>query len=141
MTPDTTPPADPVPLFGPEMLADPHPLYHRLRSVDPVYWSAKFNAWIVTGYDAVAAGLNDLRLSSDRSALFQEMAGSPELEPFFSFLAKRMVLADPPKHTRLRGLVSKAFTPHFVEAMRPHIQQLVDGFLDAVQDTGRMDLV
>jgi cytochrome P450 len=123
------------------MLADPHPFYQQLRTVDPVYWSAKFNAWIVTSFDAVVAGLNDLRLSSDRSALFQEMAGSKELEPFFAFLARRMVLADPPKHTRLRGLASKAFTPHVVEAMRPHIQQLVDGFLDAVQAAGSMDLV
>jgi pimeloyl-[acyl-carrier protein] synthase len=132
---------DPIPLFGPEMLADPYPLYHQLRAVDPVYWSATFNAWIVTSYDDVAAGLNDLRLSSDRSALLQEMAGSQELAPFFSFLARRMVLSDPPKHTRLRGLVSKAFTPHVVEAMRPHIQRLVDGFLDGVQGAGRMDLI
>jgi pimeloyl-[acyl-carrier protein] synthase len=135
------PPADPVPLFGPEMRADPYPLYHQLRAMDPVYWSESFNAWIVTSFDAVVAGLNDLRLSSDRSGLFEEMAGSEELEPFFSFLANRMVLTDPPKHTRLRGLVSKAFTPHVVEAMRPHIQQLVDGFLDAVEGNGGMDLV
>ena len=66
------------------------------------------------------------------------MAGSKELKPFFSFLANRMVLADPPKHTRLRGLVSKAFTPHTIEAMRPHIQQLVDGYLSRCE-FGRMD--
>lgn len=104
MTPIPIPTSDPMPLFGPEMLADPYPLYHQLRAVDPVHWSEKFKAWILTRYDDVAAGLSDLRLSSDRSALFQEMAGSKELEPFFSFLARRMVLADPPKHTRLRGL-------------------------------------
>jgi cytochrome P450 len=134
-------PSDPIPLFGPEMRADPHPLYHQLRSVAPVYWSASADAWIVTGYDAVVAGLNDLRLSSDRAAHFEQLAGSDELKPFFAFLRKRMLLADPPYHTRLRGLVSKAFTPHVVEAMRPHIQQLVDGFLDAVQAAGRMDVV
>jgi cytochrome P450 len=132
---------DPVPLFGPEMLSDPYPLYHKLRAADPVHWSEKFNAWIITSYDDVVAGLEDLRLSSDRSALFQQLAGSDELAPFFSFLSKRMVLADPPKHTRLRGLVTKSFTPHVVDAMGPHIQQLVDGFLDAVQPTGRIDLV
>src|SRR5262245_18941715 len=69
------------------------------------------------------------------------MAGNDELTPFFDFLAKRMILADPPKHTRLRGLVNKAFTPQVFEALRPHIQQLVDGFLDAVQNTGRTDLI
>jgi cytochrome P450 len=128
-------------LFSPGMLADPYPLYHHLRAADPVYWSDRFDAWVVTSFDAVAAGLNDLRLSSDRAALLQQMAGSKELEPFFSFLAQRMVLADPPKHTRLRGLASKAFTAHAVEAMRPHIQQIVDGFLDRVQGACRMDMV
>jgi len=136
-----SPMPDPVPLFGPEMREDPHPLYHRLRAVDPVHWSEKYNAWVVTSYDAVAAGLNDLRLSSDRAALFRQMAGSPELEPLFSFLGRRMVLTDPPTHTRLRALVSKAFTPHAVEAMRLHIQQLVDGFLGAVRPSGRMDVI
>ena len=133
--------ADPVPLFGPEMLADPYPLYDRLRATDPVYWSEIHQAWILTGFDVVVAGLEDLRLSSDRAAVFAQLANSAELEPLFSFLSKRMILADPPKHTRLRGLVSKSFTPHVVDAMRPHIQQLVDGFLDAVQGKGKIDLI
>jgi cytochrome P450 len=123
------------------MLADPYPIYHRLRAADPVHWSEKFNAWILTRYDDVAAALNDLRLSSDRIAVFRQTANSAELEPLFSFLGRRMFLADPPRHTRLRGLVSKAFTPHLIEGMRPHVQRLVDGFLDAVQGAGRMDLV
>jgi cytochrome P450 len=71
--------ADPVPLFGPEMMADPYPLYHRLRSIDPVYWSETHRAWIVTSYDAVSAGLVDLRLSSDRARLFQELAVTPPI--------------------------------------------------------------
>lgn len=133
--------ADPVPLFGPEMREDPYPFYRRLREADPVYWSEKFQAWIVTAFDEVVAGLNDLRLSSDRIALFRQLAHSPDLEPLFSFLSKRMVLTDPPRHTRLRALVSKTFTPHVVEGMRPHVQQLVDGFLDAVQPAGRMDVM
>jgi cytochrome P450 len=132
---------DRIPLFSHEMAQDPFPIYHWLRAADPVHWSDRFNAWIVTSFDAVAAGLNDVRLSSDRAAYLQEMAGSPELEPFFAFLSRRMIFADPPKHTRLRGLVSQAFTPHVVEALRPHVQQLVDGFLDAVRDRGQMDLI
>src|SRR5262245_57363169 len=117
-------------LFTAEMRNDPHSIYRRLRSADPVYWSEKFNAWIVTSFDAVVAGVNDLRLSSDRSAWFRKTAHSDELDAFFSFLSKRMLLTDPPNHTRLRGLVSKAFTPHIVESMRGHIQQLVDQLLD-----------
>ena len=136
MSPEANQALEQVPLFEPEMFEDPYPIYHQLRAADPVHWSDKFNAWIVTRFDEVAAGLNDLRLASDRSALFQEMAGNPELAPFFSFLSRRMVFADPPQHTRLRGLLNKAFTPHVVEALRPHMQQLVDGFLDAVQGQG-----
>jgi pimeloyl-[acyl-carrier protein] synthase len=130
-----------VPLFSHEMAQDPYPVYHQLRAADPVHWSDTFNAWILTRYDDVAAGLNDLRLSSDRIALMKELAGSDELEPFFAFLSRRMIFADPPNHTRLRGLVSKTFTPHVVEAMRPHIQKLVDGFLDAVANRGQMDVI
>jgi hypothetical protein len=52
-----------------------------------------------------------------------------------------MVLTDPPDHTRLRGLVNKAFTPRVVESMRPHIQQIIDGLLDTVQPRGRMDFL
>jgi cytochrome P450 len=141
MNPATNQALDQLPLFGREMMQDPYPVYRRLRETDPVHWSDKFNAWIVTRYDEVAAGLNDLRLSSDRVALLRGLAGSPELDPFFTFLSNRMVFADPPKHARLRGLVTQAFTPHAVEAMRPHIQQLVDGFLDAAAGRREMDFM
>src|SRR5262249_27576333 len=59
----------------------------------------------------------------------------------FSFLSTRMLYADPPRHTRLRALVKKAFTPPVVESLRPHIQSLVDQFLDRVAGQGRMDLI
>ena len=52
-----------------------------------------------------------------------------------------MLYADPPYHTRLRALVSRAFTPRVVAKMEPHIEQVVDGLLDAVQDKGRMDVI
>jgi cytochrome P450 len=134
-------PAIATPLFGPAMLDDPYPVYRRLRETDPVHWYEPFGAWVLTRYHDVAAALHDPRFSSERTAAMQAMAGQPGLQPFFDFLATRMLYADPPRHTRLRGLVSKAFTPHAVEAMRPHIQALVDQFLDRVQPQGRLDLV
>jgi cytochrome P450 len=123
------------------MLDDPYPVYRRLRETDPVHWYEPFRAWVLTRYDDVVAALHDPRFSAERTGAMQEMAGRPGLKPFFDFLATRMLYADPPRHTRLRGLVSKAFTPHAVEAMRPHIQALVDQFLDRVQPQGRMDVV
>jgi cytochrome P450 len=53
-------------LFGPEMLADPYPVYHRLRAAHPVVWVPQLDAWVVTSYEAVSAALRDPRLSSDR---------------------------------------------------------------------------
>jgi cytochrome P450 len=136
-----TDPAITTPLFGPAMLDDPYPVYRRLRETDPVHWHEPFGAWVLTRYHDVVAALHDPRFSSERTGTMQEMAGQPGLKPFFDFLATRMLYADPPRHTRLRGLVSKAFTPHAVEAMRPHIQALVDQCLDRVQPQGRMDLI
>jgi cytochrome P450 len=84
-------------LFGPEMRADPYPIYHHLRATDPVHWDDDINGWVLTRYDDVAAALHDLRLSSDRAAYLREVAHQEELRPFFDFLSNRMVLADPPK--------------------------------------------
>lgn len=130
-----------LPLFEAEMHANPYPIYATLRETDPVHWSDRFNAWIVTRYDEVAAGLNDLRLASDRTAFLKKLANKPQLDRLFAFMMDRMVLTDPPKHTRLRSLVNRAFTPHVIEVMKPHIQQLIDGFIDVVLPHGKMDLV
>lgn len=130
-----------LPLFCPDMVADPYPVYARLRAEDPVHWHEPFHAWLLTRYDDVVAALHDPRLSSERTARMQELSGRDDLQEFFDFLSKRMLYADPPRHTRLRGLVSKAFSPHAVEALRPHIQKLIDGFLDRVQGQGGMDIV
>jgi cytochrome P450 len=128
-------------LFGPEMLDDPYSVYARLRATDPVHWHEPFSAWVLTRYDDVVAVLHDLRFSSERTARMQQMVGQDDLQPFWSFLSTRMLYADPPRHTRLRGLVSKVFTPHRVEAMAPHIQAMVDGFLDQAQALGCLDVI
>jgi cytochrome P450 len=123
------------------MVADPYLVYHQLRTADPVHWDPTLQAWVLTRYSDVVAALHDLRLSSDRIAYLRELADAKDLEPFFTFLSNRMIFCDPPRHTRLRGLVTKAFTPHAVEAMAPHIQQLVDEFIDRVQGQGHMDII
>jgi cytochrome P450 len=132
---------DDIPLFGPDMLADPYPVYRRLREADAVHWDEPAGAWVVTRYDDVVAGLHDPRLSSDRSAGLRQLADDPELRPFFGFVGDRMSFTDPPRHTRLRGLVSKAFTPHAVEAMAPRIERWVAELLDAAAGGAGMDVV
>jgi cytochrome P450 len=128
-------------LFGPEMLDDPYPFYHRLRASRPVFWAAQLDAWLVTTYEAVNAGLRDPRLSSDRYDRVRQRLGGKGLDNLLDDRVRSMLHTDPPAHTRLRGLVNKAFTPRVVDAMLPHIERLVDGFLDAVADRGRLDAI
>ncbi|HKO25499.1 MAG TPA: cytochrome P450, partial [Chloroflexota bacterium] len=127
-----------------EIAANPYPLYHRLRSGDPVRWDAPLGAWVVTCYADVQSALGDARLSAERINLSTEWlpeAMRETLGPVFRALSRQMLFLDPPDHTRLRGLVNKAFTPRVVEGMRPHIQAIVDDLLDAVQEAGRMDVI
>src|SRR5438105_6459563 len=133
--------AAPDHLFGPDMRADPYPVYHRLRATDPVHWDEHLSVWIVTRYRDVSSALHDARLSADRVTYIRNAINRAELRPFFDFIGKRMVFCDPPQHTRLRGLLNKAFTPHAVEAMRPRVQQLVDGFIDRTLAQGGMDVI
>jgi cytochrome P450 len=131
-------------VLRPEIAADPYPLYHRLRSDDSVRWDAPLNAWVVTRYADVQSALGDARLSAERINLSTEWlpeAMRKTLGPVFRALSRQMLFLDPPDHTRLRGLVNKAFTPRVVEGMRPHIQAIVDDLLGAVQEAGRMDVI
>ena len=102
--------------------------------------------WVATNYGDVIAILKDPRFIKDRQKLFPSEAkqrstgaGPSHYEP----LAWRrdMLMVDPPDHTRLRSLVSKAFTPRMIEQLRPRIQQITDELLDAVQKRGKMDLI
>jgi hypothetical protein len=122
--------------MDPEFLADPYPMYHRLRAEEPVHHSP-LGFWVLTRYEDVVAALRDPRLAKEAIAGFiAARFGAPIPQMGLSMLDR-----DPPDHTRLRALVSKAFTPRVVETLRPHIQQIVDGLVDAAQDKGSMDLI
>ncbi len=128
----------------PEVRANPYPLYHQLREEEPVHWSELMEAWVLTRYDDVSALLKDSRFSADRRKANNRFAreAAARLEEGGPLAdATTMLGADPPEHTRLRGLVSKAFTPRVVESMRPHIQEIVDSLLDDVQESGHMDII
>ena len=122
--------------IDPEFVADPYPMYHRLRTEDPVHHSP-LGFWVLTRYEDVVASLRDPRLAKEAIAAFvAERLGVTPLGIGLSMLDR-----DPPDHTRLRSLVSKAFTPRVVEVLRPHIQQIVDGLIDRVEDRRSMDLI
>jgi cytochrome P450 len=136
-------------LFGPGMLADPYAAYARLRAADPVHWYAPMGAWLLTRYADVDAALRDSRLSntfgtalpgSAQAAGGQTAAGWETLEAIYTFVQNSLVFTDPPRHTRLRELVSKAFTPQTIDPMRPRIQALLDDLLGPLVAQGRFDL-
>jgi pimeloyl-[acyl-carrier protein] synthase len=128
-------------LLDPEVLADPYPLYRRLRTEDPVHWDPFLHAWVVTRYDDVVHVLRDFL--ADRTPTPQQLStmGLPQLSPIANVMVRQMLFMDPPAHTRLRGLCSQAFTPRRVEKLRSHIQDIAERLLDQVQPAGQMDLV
>ena len=124
--------------------ADPYPQYHQLREADPVHWSELMSLWVLSRYQDIEFVLRDARFSANRrNSSNQLVQRAEEMQdrglPFAN--ATTMLGADPPEHTRLRGLVSKVFTPRSVEAMRPRIQEIVDELLDAAHDNEPFDLI
>src|SRR5438132_5446624 len=124
--------------FLPEFVEDPYPFYARLRAEDPVHQSP-LGLWVLTRYDDVARVLRDPRFGRKGFDLLVDARFGTE--PGQPGLATSMLFRDPPDHTRLRTLVSKAFTPRVIEGMRSHIQSIVDRLLDKVQDAHAMDVI
>ena len=123
--------------MDPEFLADPYPTYHRLRAEDPVHHSP-LGFWVLTRYEDVAAILRDARfIKEPLAALVAARFGSEVPRG----VGLSMLDRDPPDHTRLRSLVSKAFTPRVVEGLRPRIQAIVDDLIARAEPTGSMDLI
>ena len=126
---------------------DPFPVFAEVRrrgAVHPVTLADGHDAWLVVGYDQARSALNDTRFSKDmHAALATGSAVVAEGLPGPAF-ARHMLVVDPPDHTRLRRLVSAAFSPRAVEAMRPRVQTIVDDLLDALateEPDARVDLV
>ena len=133
MTPDQA-----LRAWGAYDLDDPFPLFAALRDRGPVHEVTLADghaAWVVLGYDEARAALNDPRLSKNMQAAFSDGDVVAEGLPGPA-LAKHMLAVDPPDHTRLRRLVSGAFTPRRVEALRPHVEVIVAALLDDIAARG-----
>jgi hypothetical protein len=123
---------------------DPVPAYRRLRETEPIRRNRLQGTWVLSRYDDVAAVLRDPRFTTDRTSLlpFRLMRRSSRHHPdFVSLLDRNLLMLDGEEHRRVRGLVSKAFTPRRIEALRPRIEAIVEGLLDAVAAKGELELV
>ncbi|HEY5026694.1 MAG TPA: cytochrome P450 [Acidimicrobiales bacterium] len=134
--------------YDPAWVRDPYAVYRELRERNPVHRNA-LGFWVFTRHADCLAILRDRRSSSDgrnvdettfrqvRAADFSQQQGPEamlaEMAPF--------LFRDPPDHTRLRGLVQKAFTPRVVEGLRPRLEEICEGLLDVAVERGEVDLV
>jgi cytochrome P450 len=133
-----------APLFNPlapEFIANPYPYYQRLRETDPMHLTP-LGFYVASRHADIATVLRDKRFGKDFAGRMSRRYG-PEIleEPVYRSMRHWMVQQDPPDHTRLRGLVVRAFTARRVEDMRPRIQEIVDGIIDRVEARGHMDLI
>ena len=132
------------PLFNPlspEFIRDPYPHYDRLRRTDPVHITPH-GMYLASRHAEVSLALRDKRFGKDFVERSTRRYGPKIMEePVFRSMSRWMLQQDPPDHTRLRGLVVKAFTARRVEDMRPRIQQVVDQTLDRIAARGHMDLI
>jgi cytochrome P450 len=119
----------------PAFLANPFPLFARLRDEDPCHWSPRLKSWVLTRYEDVKRACTGEDLSSDRlkpffATLPSDAAG--RIEHLIRYLSLWMVFRDPPDHTRLRRLASRVFHVHAMRSMRPTVvavaEHLIEGF-------------
>ena len=134
-------------LVSREFMEDPYPLLRRLREEDPVHWSDSIGGWILTRYDDIVTTFKDVSIYSNEGRLAKAVEYLPaqsraKFKAFEDhYRQKSLIHSDPPDHTRLRGLVTKAFTPRVVEAMRPRMEEIARELLDVVQPKGQMEVM
>ncbi len=133
-----------APLFNPlapEFIRDPYPHYERLRTSDPMHLTP-LGMYVASRHAEASLVMRDKRFGKDFVERSKRRYG-PQImdEPVFRSMSHWMLQQDPPDHTRLRGLVVKAFTARRVEDMRPRIQQIVDDTIDRIAARGHMDLI
>ena len=129
----------------PAVVADPFPLYSRLRDEDPAHWSPSLKAWVLTRYDDVRrVCLDTAGMSSDRlRPFFATLPGAEaaRVAQLMRYLTLWMVFRDPPEHTRLRRLAAKVFNTRSILALRGEVETISRWLLDALQERDEIDLI
>jgi cytochrome P450 len=135
--------------FAPDdlgFIADPYPVYAEMRERSPIWYHEPTDHWLVSRFSDVNALLRDRRFGRTyhHVATHAEMGRPEEPDwhgPFWHLIRNGILDMEPPDHTRVRSLVSKAFTPRMVEGMRERIQRMMDDLVDEVAGAGEFDLI
>jgi len=130
--------------FLPEFRRDPHATFRRMREETPFFRSRAFAAFIATRYEDAQFILRSKHFTTDRSEnpIMKAVGKRNQRYPEFAAMIERnLLMLDGDEHRQLRGLVSKAFTPRRIEALRPRIQSIVDGLLDEMEASEEVELI
>lgn len=136
-----------IPFWSAAFKRSSHETYARMRAEGPIREvnmpSTERSTWLITRYDDVLNVLKDPRFVKDwRNAMSQEeRERTVNVPASVELLSYHMLGFDPPQHTRLRALVSKAFTPRYIERLRPRVQQIADELIDTFQNRSQIDLI
>jgi cytochrome P450 len=128
-------------LYAQEILANPYPLYDRLRTDDPVHWDAFLHTWVVTRYCDVTSVLQNLSARCTPSPERLAAMGVDSMRPIAEVLGRQMLFMDAPEHTALRAVCTVAFTPARVSALQFRIEEIVCQLLQAGLDRGGMEMI
>jgi pimeloyl-[acyl-carrier protein] synthase len=124
-----------------DRLPEPYETLRVLRETDPVHWASDLGAWVLTRYDDIARALRDPRWRRTPPEGVELPTWGPEMPAIGSVMEHLFLTMDPPDHTRLRGLVNRAFTPAAVAAMETRIRAIVDELMVALDSRSRFDVV
>ncbi len=128
-------------LLDPEVLANPYPLYRRLREESPVHWDPYLHAWVVTRYPDVVEVLHHFHADRTPSPERLEQLGMGEITPIAALMVDQMLFLDPPKHGRVRRLASVAFTPRRVAVLREHIATIAAALVEDLVGAESFDVM
>jgi cytochrome P450 len=132
-------------LFASEVLGNPYPVYARMRAETPVYKNEDASGnrwWLLTRYEDSVNFLKDDRYTKEEMRVpGRDPRQRNQMQEAAAAINHHMLMADPPDHTRLRGLVHKAFTPRIISELTPRIQSIADGLLDKVEGQSGMELI
>lgn len=127
-------------LLSPGAIADPYPLYRKIREYEPVHWDPFLASWVVTSYAESVLVLSKFKASRTPEPERLEAMGLDVLKPYAEVMLKQLLFIDPPSHSRIRGMCSMAFTPRRMEVLRERLVAEAHALIDKVVASGEMDL-
>jgi pimeloyl-[acyl-carrier protein] synthase len=127
--------------LDPEVMANPYPLYKKLREYEPVHWDPYMHSWVVTSYAECVTVLTKYKAARTPTPEYLDAMGLSVLAPYASMMLKQIMFMDPPEHASKRAMCAVAFTPKRMDALRQRTEAIANDLLDRVVDNGRMDLI